>query len=66
MGIDEDNCYHLKNIADAITDNIINTPDDEILEEVKEDHGDSEYEANIMRGIINKAKASVNEASREG
>ena len=48
---------HINKIADAITENIINTLDNEILEEVKEEHGDYEYEANIMRDIISKAKA---------
>lgn len=46
----------LYNFADAIIDNIINTPDDEILKEVIEEHGDPEHEANIMREIISKAK----------
>lgn len=50
----------LKYIADAITENIINTPDDEILEEVKAAHGDCEYDANIMRAIISKAQIQVN------
>jgi len=52
--------YQIRKFADAITENIINTPDDEILGEVKEDHGDHEYEANIMRDIIGKAKMQVN------
>jgi len=60
MNEEDKSIRHVKNITDAITDNVINTPDDEILEEVKEDHGDSEYEANIMRDIINKAKIQVN------
>ena len=46
----------LKNIADAITDNIINTPDNEILEEDKGGHDDAE---NKMRDIINRAKIQV-------
>lgn len=60
MNEEDKSIRHIKIIADAITDNVINTPDDEILEEVKEDHGDFEYEANIMRDIINKAKIQVN------
>ncbi len=50
----------IRRFVDAITENIINAPDDDILEEVKEDHGDHEYEANIMRDIIGKAKIQVN------
>ncbi len=52
--------FQIRKFADAITENIINTPDDEILDEVREDHGDQEYDANIMRDIIGKAKMQVN------
>ena len=52
MNEEDKSIRRIKNIADAITDNIINTPDDEILDEAREDHGDHEYEANIMRNII--------------
>jgi len=30
----------LDNLADALTEDILNTPDDELLREVKEDYGD--------------------------
>ena len=46
----------VKNFTDALTQNIINTPDDEILKEVKQEHGDVEFEANIMRNIINNVR----------
>ena len=42
----------LSRIADALAENVINTPDAEILKEVEEDHGDPEYVANGMRAII--------------
>lgn len=45
--------------ANAITDNIINTSDEEIIAEVVEDHGDPEHEADIMRRAIEKAKATI-------
>jgi len=49
----------LKNLSNALIDNIINTPDAEILKEVEEDHGDSEYEANRVRELLKKVKEEV-------
>ncbi len=49
----------VKRLADAITDDIVNTPDEEILKEVKEDYGNQEYEANIVRKIIWKVKRDM-------
>lgn len=49
----------LENLSDALIENIINTPGDEILKEVEEDYGDPLYEANIMRGIIKSARNST-------
>lgn len=58
---EEDKSFdQIKNILDSIIDNIIKTPDDEILKEVKEDYGDPEYEANIMRKIVKDATIQVN------
>ena len=45
----------LNHLTDKLIDNIINTPDDEILKEVEEDYGDPAYEANKVRDIINKS-----------
>ena len=43
-------------LIDAAIEKIINTPDEEILAEVKAKYGNSEHVANIMRKIITKAK----------
>lgn len=59
MSEEEKTLQHIKIITDTIADNISNTPADEILEEVREDHGDTEYEANIMRDIIRKVKFQI-------
>lgn len=45
-----------KKFSDALVENIINTPDKEILKEVEEDHGYKEAEADIMRSIISEVK----------
>jgi hypothetical protein len=50
----------LERLADALIDDIINTPDDEILQEVKEDFGDSNYEADKVRKMIEKIKGEIN------
>jgi hypothetical protein len=47
----------LKNLADAIIENISNLSDEEITKEVREEHNDPEFEANIMRDIIKEVKA---------
>ncbi len=44
----------LDRLSDELIDNIINTPDAEILKEVEEDYGDSSHEANIVREILEK------------
>lgn len=43
-------------LVDELIDNIINTPDEEILKEVEEDYGDSAFLANEMRATIEKCK----------
>ena len=50
------NRERLKNLANGLIDNIIRTPGTDILKEVEEDHGDPEYEANIVRKLLKKAK----------
>ena len=49
----------IENVVDSLVENIINTPDYEILKEVEEDYGDENYLANKMRGIIKKAKETI-------
>jgi uncharacterized protein (UPF0332 family) len=44
----------LERFQDALIDDIINTPDDEILQEVKEEYVSSDYEANRFREILRK------------
>jgi hypothetical protein len=51
----------LKNLANAIIENISNISDKEITEEVREEHNDPEFEANIMRDIIKEVKAKRND-----
>lgn len=46
----------LDRLMDELINNIVNTPDDEILQEVKEDYGDSNYLANKFKIILEKAK----------
>jgi len=48
----------LENLTDALVENIINTPDEEILKEVEEEYGAPDVLANKMREIIGKAKES--------
>lgn len=55
----EKNMNQLNNLSDAIVENIINTPDDEILNEVKEEYGDPLFKANSMREKIKKAKINA-------
>lgn len=54
----------LKNLEDELIDNIINTPDLEILKEVEEDYGNSNYLANRFNKILEKAKNEVNNNRR--
>lgn len=54
----------LDNLTDALVENIINTSDEDILQEVKEDYGDENYLANKMRGIVAKAKENVKNGCR--
>ena len=46
-------------LSDELIDDIINTPDSEILQEVKEDYGKSDYLANKFRNILEKSKIEV-------
>jgi len=43
-------------LTNEMIDNVISTSDEDILKEVKEDYGSSDYEANKMREIIAKMK----------
>jgi hypothetical protein len=49
----------LDNLENALIDDIINTPDTEILQEVKEDYGDGNYKANEFKRILEKAKNNI-------
>ena len=49
----------LDNLADELIDNIIRTPDEEILNEVKEDCGDSAHDANRVRDLLDKSKRKI-------
>lgn len=51
----------LHRLADALVENIIETSDEEILKEVEEDHGDAQFVANKMRGIIADARSKRDE-----
>ena len=46
----------LNRLSDELIDNIINTPDAEILKEVEEDYGDPSFLANRAREILNKSR----------
>jgi RNAse (barnase) inhibitor barstar len=50
----------LDRLSDELIENIINTPDSEILKEVEEDYGNSDYEANKFLEILEKAKNKIN------
>jgi hypothetical protein len=47
---------HLENLADALTEDILNTPDDELLREVEEDYGDPQALANKFDQILERAE----------
>ena len=51
----------LNRISDELIDNMLNTPDAEILKEVEEEYGDPDYLANKVRGIIEKVKSNIQE-----
>jgi hypothetical protein len=49
----------LDNLADALTEDILNTPDDELLCEVEEDYGDPRALANKFDQILERAEQQV-------
>ena len=49
----------LENLADALTEDILNTPDGELLREVEEDYGDPRALANKFDQILERAKKQV-------
>jgi len=49
----------LENLADALTEDIFNTPDDELLREVEEDYGDPHALANKFDQILERAEREV-------
>ena len=46
-------------IIEAFIDNVVNTPDVEFLQEMKEDYGDASVVANKVRKIIQKSQIVV-------
>jgi hypothetical protein len=49
----------LFNLADALTEDILNTPDDDLLREVEEDYGDPRALANKFDEILERAEKQV-------
>jgi hypothetical protein len=49
----------LDNLADALIEDILNTPDDELLREVEEDYGDPRALANKFDRILERAEKQV-------
>jgi hypothetical protein len=49
----------LENLADALTEDILNTPDDELLREVEEDYGDPQALARKFDQILERAEKQV-------
>jgi hypothetical protein len=49
----------LDNLADALTEDILNTPDDELLRDVEEDYGDPRALANKFDQILERAEKQV-------
>jgi hypothetical protein len=49
----------LDNLADALTEDILNTPDHELLREVAEDYGDARALANKFDQILERAEKQV-------
>ena len=54
-----------ESIVDELIDNIIRTPDAEILEEAKEDYGDSAYEANRVRDLLDKSRKKLDMGAKQ-
>jgi hypothetical protein len=54
----------LLNLADAMAEDILNTPDDEILREVEEDFGDPRALANKFDQILERAEKQVSAPAR--
>jgi hypothetical protein len=49
----------LENLADVLTEDILNTPDDEVLREVEEDYGDPRALANRFDQILERTEKRV-------
>jgi hypothetical protein len=49
----------LDNLADALTEDILNTPDEEVLREVAEDYGDPRALANRFDQILERAEKQI-------
>jgi hypothetical protein len=62
-GIMKNDEKHIENqlnrLSDELIANIIDTPDEAILKEVTEDHGDPSYEANSVRDILKKSRVNA-------
>lgn len=54
----------LDNLADALTEDILNTPDDELLREVEDDYGNPRALANKFDQILERAEKRVFETAR--
>jgi hypothetical protein len=54
----------LDNLADALTEDILNTPDDELLGEVQEDYGDPRALANKFEKILERAEKQAFRTAR--
>jgi hypothetical protein len=52
-------------LANALIDNVVNTSDEDILQEVLADSGNSDHESNIVRGIIKGIKTTKQSALNE-
>lgn len=55
----------LERLKEELIENIINTPDSEILNEVKEDYGDSTFIANKVREIMKNSQIKVGKSRLE-
>jgi hypothetical protein len=54
----------LDNLADALTEDILNTPDDQLFREVEEDYGDPHALANKFDQILERAEKQVSQTAR--
>jgi hypothetical protein len=54
----------LDNLADALTQDILDTPDNELLREVEEDYGDPRALANKFDQILDRTEKQVSGTSR--